>query len=103
MGIHEGSIEYSYEWRGVRYQAFQDIADFAAGDMIRDDYSGPVTVKFLVERPSNSIVMNDKWSGIPRPVPYGTTPPSSELALLPIRVGETNTSGTLPKTSETIG
>jgi hypothetical protein len=64
-GLHDGSIEYAYEWRGVRYEASQDISDFVPETRLYEDYSGPVTVKFLSNRPANSIVVNEKWSGIP--------------------------------------
>ena len=64
-GCRDASIEYSYEWRGVRYEASQDLSDFTADASAFDDYSGPVTVRFLRDRPANSIVLNEKWSGIP--------------------------------------
>jgi hypothetical protein len=64
-GCRDGSIEYSYEWRGVRYEASQDLSDLIANASVYDDYAGPVTVKFLRDRPANSIVLNEKWSGIP--------------------------------------
>jgi hypothetical protein len=64
-GFQNGCIEYSYEWRGVRYEASQDISDFILDADVYEDYSGPVTVKFLRDRPGNSIVLNETWSGVP--------------------------------------
>jgi hypothetical protein len=65
IGCRDGAIEYTYEWRGVRYEASQDLSDFTGEANVYDDYAGPVTVKFLRDRPANSIVLNEKWSGIP--------------------------------------
>ena len=61
-----GIIHYSYHWRGVRYEASQDVSDFAEESKQFEDFSGPVTVKFLGSQPSNSIVMSEGWSGILR-------------------------------------
>ena len=61
----DGFIEYSYQWRGVRYEASQDISDLAN----RSDlcgFAGPATIKFLGSRPADSIVLADNWSGIHR-------------------------------------
>ena len=65
-------IEYSYHWRGVRYEASQDISDLRRYQPELHDFSGPATVKFLGARPSNSIVIAEKWSGIPRYVRQGS-------------------------------
>jgi hypothetical protein len=40
-GFRDGSIEYSYEWRGVRYEASQDLSDLIANATVCDDYAGP--------------------------------------------------------------
>jgi hypothetical protein len=61
-----GVIQYSYHWRGVRYEASQDVSDLAAGSTQFDDFSGPVTVKFLGSQPSNSILVAESWTGIPK-------------------------------------
>jgi hypothetical protein len=58
-------IEYSYHWRGVRYEASQDVSDFACDEAAFSDFSGPATVKFLPSRPADSIVMAERWTGIP--------------------------------------
>jgi hypothetical protein len=59
-------VFYTYEWRGVRYEASQDISDV----LVRDGgevplAAGPVTVKFLPASPANSIVIAENWSGVP--------------------------------------
>ncbi len=64
-GSENGVVHYSYHWRGVRYEASQDISDLAAEGAHFDGFSGPVTVKFLGSRPSNSIIACEGWSGIP--------------------------------------
>jgi hypothetical protein len=60
-----GTIEYSYQWRGIRYEASQDVLDLIESDNRHHDFSGPVAVKFLNSQPSNSIVLAENWSGIP--------------------------------------
>lgn len=60
-----GTIEYSYHWQGIRYEATQDVLDLIESDNRHHDFSGPVAVKFLNSQPSNSIVLAENWSGIP--------------------------------------
>jgi hypothetical protein len=55
---------YKWSWRGVDYEASQDVRHFvdrlpAAGETLM----GPVTVKFLPSNPANSIVVSENWSG----------------------------------------
>jgi hypothetical protein len=61
----DGFIEYSYHWRGVRYETAQDISDFASNLSGLTGFAGPATIKFLGSRPVDSIVLAEKWSGIP--------------------------------------
>jgi hypothetical protein len=61
----EHFVFYTYEWRGVRYEASQDVTGLIARDASADPISGPVTVKFLAGSPANSIVISEDWSGIP--------------------------------------
>lgn len=63
--VADSHVEYGYHWRGVRYEASQDISDFIDAGVMVDDFTGPVTVKFLGSRPANSIVVAETWSGIP--------------------------------------
>ena len=60
----DGFIEYSYHWRGVRYEASQDISDFLANTSGLIGFAGPATIKFLGSRPADSIILAEKWSGI---------------------------------------
>lgn len=60
----DGFIEYSYHWRGVRYEASQDISDFLSNTSGLIGFAGPVTIKFLGSQPADSIVLAEKWSGI---------------------------------------
>lgn len=57
------TVQYSYQWRGVRYETAQDVTGLVEPGLI--DFSGPATVKFLTSRPSNSIVIAESWSGVP--------------------------------------
>ena len=62
-----GVAYYSYSWRGVDYEASQEVSSILtaieadAGHLI-----GPATVKFLPGDASNSIVLSETWSGLPR-------------------------------------
>jgi hypothetical protein len=58
-------IEYSYHWRGVRYEASQDLSDLTYDEAQFDDFCGPATVKFLPSRPVDSIIIAERWTGIP--------------------------------------
>ncbi|HYP07497.1 MAG TPA: hypothetical protein VER03_14790 [Bryobacteraceae bacterium] len=58
-------VVYTYHWRGVRYEAAQDISDFVPPGVESERLSGAVTVKFLREAPANSIVLAEDWSGVP--------------------------------------
>ncbi|HYI93204.1 MAG TPA: hypothetical protein VEX68_06650 [Bryobacteraceae bacterium] len=62
-GAQDGVVHYSYHWRGVRYEASQDISDLASQTDYFEGFSGPVTVKFLGSRPSNSIIVCEDWRG----------------------------------------
>jgi hypothetical protein len=62
----DGFIEYSYQWRGVRYEAAQDISELLANSSDLCGFTGPATIKFLGSRPADSIVLADNWSGIHR-------------------------------------
>lgn len=59
----EAVVLYTYHWRGVRYEASQDISDFVAAGT--QPPAGSVTVKFLRDTPANSIIISENWSGIP--------------------------------------
>jgi hypothetical protein len=66
---HAGVVIYRWSWRGVEYEASQDLRSLAhllPGS--EDELIGPVTVKFLAKDPSNSIVMSESWNGF-RPSP----------------------------------
>ena len=64
MDWHSGVVIYRWSWRGVGYEASQDLRSMAhllPGS--EDELIGPVTVKFLAKDPSNSIVMSERWNG----------------------------------------
>jgi hypothetical protein len=63
--VHDRVVYYQWEWRGVEYEASQDLRRF--GDRLpetEDALIGPVTVKFLSNDPANSIVMSEQWNGL---------------------------------------
>jgi hypothetical protein len=61
----ETVVVYTYQWRGVRYEASQDISDFIPEGTRPEPLSGSVTVKFLRDSPANSIIIAESWSGLP--------------------------------------
>jgi hypothetical protein len=59
-------LYYSYSWRGVEYEASQDVS--AMLDRLPTDPEalvGPAAVRFLPGDPSNSIVLSEHWAGFP--------------------------------------
>ena len=62
--FQDGVVFYRWSWRGVQYEASQDLRSLA--HLLPDSGNslvGPVTVKFLARDPSNSIVMSERWNG----------------------------------------
>jgi hypothetical protein len=62
---HEGTLYYSYTAGGVDYTASQDVHGLEA--RVPADFGliiGPVTLKYLVRNPANSIVVCEHWSGL---------------------------------------
>ena len=59
------TVYYSYMVRGVEYTAAQDLSGLpgcpAEG---AEALVGPVTVRFLPDNPSNSVILSEEWSGI---------------------------------------
>ncbi|MEZ5352915.1 MAG: hypothetical protein R2762_09795 [Bryobacteraceae bacterium] len=58
-------VYYSYTVRGVDYNTSQDVS--ALRNLVPADGSliiGPVTFKYLVRDPGNSIVVCEEWSGL---------------------------------------
>jgi hypothetical protein len=63
-GIEGSTVYYSYTVRGVGYDASQDISDLLEPQGITAG-PGPSWVKYLPENPANSIIVCEKWSGLP--------------------------------------
>lgn len=63
--VQDGLIHYCYELHGVSYECSQDISAIA-GRVPEDSARivGPVTLKYFVRNPGNSIVVSEKWSGL---------------------------------------
>jgi hypothetical protein len=60
----DGLIFYSYDVRGVKYTACQDVRllhDRLTGSLAE---MGPVSVKYDARNPANSIVVAEQWSGL---------------------------------------
>lgn len=69
LDIHETSIQYSYDVRGVEYTAIQDVTtlqDRLPAD--RMTLGGPASIKYDPRNPANSIVVCEEWTGL-RSVP----------------------------------
>jgi len=59
-----GVVIYTWSWRGVDYEASQDIRALQHRMPLTDALLiGPASVKFLPRDPSNSIVISENWSG----------------------------------------
>jgi len=70
----EETLYFTYSIQGVDYHASQDIAalrERVPGDPAR--LIGPVTIKYFVRNPANSMVVSPEWTGLPR-VPAGRVP-----------------------------
>jgi hypothetical protein len=64
MDCGDGVIVYRWSWRGVDYEASQDVRALAHQMPASSEaWIGPVSVKFLPRDPSNSIVVSERWSG----------------------------------------
>lgn len=63
--VQDNLIHYNYELHGVSYECSQDISalrELVPADSAR--IAGPVTLKYFVRNPGNSIVISEKWSGL---------------------------------------
>jgi hypothetical protein len=66
LEITPESVLYSYEVRGVGYTTSQDLRGLE--DFLPADLSigvGQAWVKYLAENPASSIILCERWSGIP--------------------------------------
>jgi hypothetical protein len=63
IDFRDGVVYYTWQWRGVDYEASQDLSEFSGRLPAAAIPVGPVSVKFLPAMPSNSIVMSETWSG----------------------------------------
>lgn len=71
MDYADAVVYYKWSWRGVDYEASQDLSAFPER-LPQGEIIGPVSVKFLSTLPSNSIVMSEKWSGFSPRLSGGT-------------------------------
>jgi len=63
--VQDNTLYYSYSVSGVAYSASQDITYLRS--MVPPDVEvlvGPVTLKYMVRNPANSIVICEGWSGL---------------------------------------
>ena len=72
----DGVVVYNWSWRGVEYEASQDVRGLGAPESI-EQVVGPVTVRFLARDPSNSIVVSERWSGFRNATAGSPSKPSS--------------------------
>jgi len=64
LDYRDGHLVYSYRVRGVEYTAYQDVT--ALSPLIPTDLTaiGPVSAKYDVRNPANSIVISETWMGL---------------------------------------
>lgn len=62
----DSSIFYSYSVGGVEYATSQDIDELRATFKVEPErlIGCPVTVKYVMQNPANSIVVCEEWSGL---------------------------------------
>jgi hypothetical protein len=63
--VHDDFLEYTYSTHGITFTASQDIAGVRS--YLPENLPGvvgPVTVKYLMQNPANSIVVCEEWSGL---------------------------------------
>ena len=62
----DSSIFYSYSVGGVEYTTSQDIDELRATFKVAPErlIGCPVTVKYVMQNPANSIVVCEEWSGL---------------------------------------
>ena len=65
LDVHEHSISYLYEVRGIGYTALQDVSALETY-LPADRWSiiGGVGVRYDPRNPANSIVLSETWSGL---------------------------------------
>lgn len=65
LDFRDGNIFYSYDVRGVRYTASQDLSlllDYLPADPA--SMAGAVAVRYDARNPANSIILSEEWSGL---------------------------------------
>ena len=63
--VHDEFLQYTYSTHGITFAASQDIAGMRS--YLPENLAGvvgPVTVKYLMQNPANSIVVCEEWSGL---------------------------------------
>ena len=65
--VRDSLISYCYHVRGIEYQATQDV-DSLNVDLSPEQWGTihGVTVKFDTHNPANSLIISEKWSGLPK-------------------------------------
>lgn len=64
LDYNDGLVLYSWSWRGVTYEATQDLRGFQNRLPEKSELLiGPVSVRFLPRDPSSSIVFSETWNG----------------------------------------
>ena len=60
------AIFYTYSVGGVEYATLQDVGDLRSTFTVAPErlIGGPVTVKYAMQNPANSIVVCEEWSGL---------------------------------------
>ena len=64
--VHETLIFYSYSVGGAEYATSQDVEELRASIRVHPEMliGCPVTVKYAMRNPANSIIVCESWSGL---------------------------------------
>jgi hypothetical protein len=67
--VHGSLLSYTYQVRGIEYQATQDVEVLAIG-LLPEQWGtiDAIAVKFDARNPANSLIVSEKWSGLPKNV-----------------------------------
>ena len=73
-----GLVFYRYSAKGLEYSAAQDLSTLSHSTPARSCIPGaPIQVKYNPQRPSDSIILCEQWSGLPAANPSRACPERS--------------------------
>ena len=65
--MHDSLVSYCYQVRGIEYLATQDVGSMGL-ELLPEKWGTihAVSVKFDPRNPANSVIISEKWSGLPK-------------------------------------